>query len=93
MLVREHDLKPEQVERVDSWTHKRRLEHTNRPDPQSTFDAKFSVQYCLARALAERKVVTAHFEATPTATLRSALLARVHAAPYDGAVSGTIISA
>ena len=86
MLVREHDLKPEQVERVDSWTHKRRLEHTNRPDPQSTFDAKFSVQYCLARALAERKVVTGHFEGDSyrDPAIRR-LLARVHAAPYTTA--------
>ncbi len=45
MLVREHALTPAMVERVDSWTHPRRLAHTNRPDPQSELDAKFSVQY------------------------------------------------
>jgi 2-methylcitrate dehydratase PrpD len=86
MLVREHDLKPEQVERIDSWTHKRRLEHTNRPDPQSTFDAKFSVQYCLARALADRKVVIEHFEGDTykDAKIRG-LMARTHAAPYTTA--------
>jgi 2-methylcitrate dehydratase PrpD len=61
-LVRTHDLNPEAVERIQSWTHKRRLEHTNRPDPQSTKDAKFSVQYCIARALLDRKVVIEHFE-------------------------------
>jgi 2-methylcitrate dehydratase PrpD len=46
-LVREHGLTPAMVQRVDSWTHPRRLAHTNRPDPQSGLDAKFSVQYCL----------------------------------------------
>jgi 2-methylcitrate dehydratase PrpD len=61
-LVREHDLKPEAVESIQSWTHERRLKHTNRPDPQSTKDAKFSVQYCLARALVDRKVAIEHFE-------------------------------
>lgn len=61
-LVRKHDLKAEAVERIQSWTHSRRLEHTNRPDPQSTKDAKFSVQYCLARALVDRKVAIEHFE-------------------------------
>jgi 2-methylcitrate dehydratase PrpD len=60
--VRKHDLKPDAVERIQSWTHARRLEHTNRPDPQSTKDAKFSVQYCLARALVDRKVAIEHFE-------------------------------
>ncbi len=86
MLVREHDLKPDAVERIDSWTHQRRLEHTNRPDPQSTFDAKFSVQYCLARALADRKVVIGHFEGESyrEPAIRK-LLSRVHAAPYTAA--------
>ncbi len=85
-LVREHDLEPGQVERIESWTHARRLEHTNRPDPQSTFDAKFSVQYCLARALADRKVVIGHFEddGYRDPAIRR-LLARVHVAPYTTA--------
>ncbi len=61
-LVRGHDVKADAVERIQSWTHARRLEHTNRPDPQSTKDAKFSVQYCLARALVDRKVAIEHFE-------------------------------
>jgi 2-methylcitrate dehydratase PrpD len=86
MLVRRHDFKLGQVERIDSWTHKRRLEHTNRPDPQSTFDAKFSVQYCLARALAARKVAIEHFEgdAYKDAEVRE-LMARIHVAPYTTA--------
>lgn len=85
-LVREHDLRPDQVERIDSWTHTRRLEHTNRPDPQSTKDAKFSVQYCLARALTDRKVAIEHFEgeAYRDPAVR-AVTTRVHAAPYTTA--------
>lgn len=82
-LVRKHDLKPGAVERVQSWTHARRLEHTNRPDPQSTKDAKFSVQYCLARALVDRKVAIEHFEgdAYNDAEIRR-LCAMVEVAPY-----------
>jgi 2-methylcitrate dehydratase PrpD len=83
MLVREHDLKPDQVERIDAWTHKRRLEHTNRPDPQSTFDAKFSVQYALSRALVNRKVALPHFEGeTYKDPAVRAVLPRIHVAPY-----------
>ena len=83
MLAREHDLRPDQVERIDSWTHARRLEHTNRPDPRSTIDAKFSVQYCLARALTDRKVVIEHFEGDGfREPLIKSVMARVHAAPY-----------
>lgn len=62
MLVVEHRLTPEQVERVISRTHPRRLQHTNRPQPQSALDAKFSVQYCVARALAQGRVVLSDFE-------------------------------
>lgn len=62
MLVREHDLTPGQVARIESQTHARRLAHTNRPDPQSELDAKFSVQYCLARALVSRRIGIEHFE-------------------------------
>jgi len=83
-LVRRHDLRPETVARIDCWTHGRRLEHTNRPDPQSGLEAKFSVQYCLARALADRTLRIEHFEgdAFRDPAVR-AILPRVHAAAYD----------
>jgi 2-methylcitrate dehydratase PrpD len=85
-LVKEHDVKPDAVERIDSWTHARRLEHTNRADPQSQKDAKFSVQYCLARAVLERKVVVDHFEgdAYLDANVR-AIMSRINVAPYTTA--------
>jgi 2-methylcitrate dehydratase PrpD len=38
------------------------LSYTNRPDPQSDLDAKFSVQYCVAKALLSGKVVLEDFE-------------------------------
>ena len=47
-----HGLTPDKVEQVESWTHPRRFKHTNRPNPTSGLDGKFSVQYVLARALA-----------------------------------------
>jgi 2-methylcitrate dehydratase PrpD len=83
MLVRQHDLAPAQVERVDSWTHPRRLAHTNRPDPNSELDAKFSVQYCLARALSDRAVKLEHFigDSFRDPAIRD-LLPRIHAAPH-----------
>jgi 2-methylcitrate dehydratase PrpD len=85
-LAQQHDLKPDQVERIDSWTHTRRLEHTNRPDPRTETDAKFSVQYCLARALADRKVVIDHFEGDAYKDVRIRnILPRIHAAAYTTA--------
>jgi len=82
-LVRSHDLREDNVGRIECWTHARRLEHTNRPDPQSGLEAKFSVQYCLARALTDRAIRIEHFEADAfrDPAIR-AILPRVHAAAY-----------
>jgi len=85
-LVREHRPAADAIERIDVWTHARRLEHTNRPDPKSNLDAKFSVQYCMARAILDRTVAIEHFEnnAHNEPAVRK-LLPRVHAAPYTTA--------
>jgi len=59
--------------------------HTDRPDPNSALDAKFSVQYCVARALLHGRVVLEHFDADAYRDpVVRALLPRVHAAPYIG---------
>jgi len=85
-LVRRHDLKPANVAHIDAWIHARRLEHTNRPDPQSGLAAKFSVQYCLARALVDGAIRIEQFEgdAWRDGAVR-AVLSRVHAAAYSTA--------
>jgi len=85
-LVREHRPAADAIERIDVWTHARRLEHTNRPDPKSNLDAKFSVQYCMARAILDRTVAIEHFENNVhnEPAVRK-LLPRVHAAPYTTA--------
>jgi 2-methylcitrate dehydratase PrpD len=82
-LVRRHDLREENVARIECWTHARRLEHTNRPDPQSGLEAKFSVQYCLARAFTDRAIRIEHFEgdAFRDPAIR-AIMPRVYAAAY-----------
>ena len=61
-LTLEHNLKPEHVAKIQTWTHPRRLEHTNRPDPRSDVDARFSVQYVASRALNDRRIVNEFFE-------------------------------
>ena len=85
-LQREHDLRADQVASIESWTHRRRLEHTNRPDPRSALDAKFSVQYCLARALIHRMVSIDHFEGDAwREPATRVLLRKVRAATYTDA--------
>jgi 2-methylcitrate dehydratase PrpD len=74
---------PAAIARVESWTSAQRLAHTNRPQPASSLDAKFSVQYCVARALLDGKVVFEHLEGEAYRDPKTCdLLARVHAAPF-----------
>ena len=85
-LVRRHGIfDAEAIARVDIATHPSRLLHTDRPDPTSALEAKFSVQYCVARALLEGKVGLAHFDddAHRDARVRR-MLPSVHAGPYTG---------
>ncbi len=85
-LVRRHGpFDARKVARIDSRTHERGLAHTDRPDPDSPLAAKFSVQYCVARAALDGKVVLEHFEGDShrEPAVRD-LLRRVHATPYTG---------
>jgi 2-methylcitrate dehydratase PrpD len=85
-IVRDHKPSADDIERIDVWTHTRRLEHTNRPDPKSDLDAKFSVQYCMARAILDRRVTIEHFDGKMyDEPAVQKLLKRVHAAPYTTA--------
>jgi len=85
-LRRTHDLKADQVELIESWTHRRRLAHTNRPNPRSALDAKFSVQYTLARALIHGFVSIDHFEGDAWKdAAANALLKKVKADIYSDA--------
>jgi 2-methylcitrate dehydratase PrpD len=89
LLRGEHDIDLGRVARIESWTHPRRLAHTNRPDPQSGLDAKFSVQYCLARALLRGRIVLEDFEGEAFRDPEpQALMRRIHAAPYPEAGAG-----
>jgi 2-methylcitrate dehydratase PrpD len=85
-LRREHAMPADKIARIDSWTHPRRLAHTNRPDPKSGLDAKFSVQYCLARATLHGQVRLEDFEgnAFDDPSVRT-LMTRIHAAPHPSA--------
>ena len=82
-LATTHDLKPDMVEKVEVMPHARRLPHTNNPNPTTPLGAKFSMQYCVARALSERAVTLRHFE--PDAHFDPAirdLMTRIEARPH-----------
>ncbi len=74
---------PDRIRSVETWTPARRLAHTDRPNPVSNLDAKFSVQYCVSRALIDGRIGVEHFEgdAWQDPALRR-LMARVHSATH-----------
>ena len=78
-----------QIARVESWTSGQRLAHTNRPLPASSLDAKFSVQYCVARALLDGRVQFEDLEGDAYCEPRVVgLLQRTHATPLtEGALA------
>lgn len=85
-IARAHPLRPEAVLKIAACIHERGLAHTNRPNPKSALEAKFSLQYCLARALMHGKVVLEHFggEAFLDSDVRS-LMKKIQVAPCTSA--------
>lgn len=83
-LVRRHRWSPDDIERIEAWLHPRRLQHTDRPLPNSGLDAKFSLQYVLARSVVDGHVSLEQFqgEAYTDARVR-ALLPRIVVGGYD----------
>lgn len=61
-LRNHHEFDMDDIDSVEIREHPRRLDHTNEPKPETTLDAKFSVQYCVAVALREGNVWLNHFE-------------------------------
>ena len=61
-LVREEKINAGDVEKIEILPHGRRFRHTNTPYPQSSLEAKFSVQYVCARALLSGAVRLRDFE-------------------------------
>ena len=82
-LRAETGLDAAQIARIDVLPHPRRLPHTDTPWPQTALEAKFSVQYLVARALMDGAVKLAHFD---DAAIHdpgiAALLAKLTARPH-----------
>ena len=82
-LAKKYDIDPEQVVTLEVMPHSRRLPHTDNPDPQTSLGAKFSQQYCAARALVSRSAKLEHFEGdAPFDPVVRSLLQRTTARPH-----------
>ncbi|MFC2009216.1 MmgE/PrpD family protein [Chloroflexota bacterium] len=60
-LIQEHDIRPEQVERIDAGTNPAGPEQLIYTEPKNALQAKFSMQFCLALMLTERQTRLADF--------------------------------
>ncbi|AMB87024.1 hypothetical protein AWM79_17645 [Pseudomonas agarici] len=82
-LQREHRFSADDIKRIDVQIHPLRLTHVNRPILRNALDAKFSVQYCLARGLLDGRIVLDSFiEAAYSAPEAHALMQKVKAGPH-----------
>lgn len=61
-LRKEEALAPDAIAAIEILAHKRRLPHTDNPDPVTPLEAKFSIQYATARALVDGAVRIRDFE-------------------------------
>lgn len=61
-LRNEEGIRASDIAQVRVLPHSRRLRHTNTPHPQTPLEAKFSVQYAVARALQDGAVRLKDFE-------------------------------
>jgi 2-methylcitrate dehydratase PrpD len=61
-LVSEEGVEANAVSRIEILAHRRRLPHTDNPDPRTPLAGKFSIQYVTARALADGAVRIRDFE-------------------------------
>ncbi len=90
-LVQEQGVTAADVAGIDIHVHPRRLRHTNNGAPKSVLEAKFSVQYAVARALLDGAVRLKDFE--EGAYLEKAILdllavTRAHTFADDGGPDG-----
>ncbi|WP_296250872.1 MmgE/PrpD family protein [Pseudomonas sp. UBA4194] len=82
-LRSDHPFDTAEVARIDVLMHPLRLTHVNRPQLRNGLDAKFSVQYCLARALLDGHIVLDSFNDSALNDSKAlALMPLVHAAPH-----------
>jgi 2-methylcitrate dehydratase PrpD len=61
VLVRTHRLRGEEIGAITIVLNQRRLPHVDRPVVTTGLEAKFSVQYCVAAALADGAISLRHF--------------------------------
>lgn len=82
-LRRDHPFEVRDVAAIEVYLHPLRLTHVDRPLLRTSLDAKFSVQYCLARALIDGRIVLDSFSEHAFKDAEAlTLMQRIHALPH-----------
>lgn len=82
-MRRDHPFEARDVAAIEVYLHPLRLTHVDRPLLRTSLDAKFSVQYCLARALIDGRIVLdSSSEHAFKGAEALALMQRIHALPH-----------
>lgn len=82
-LRRDHPFEVRDVAGIEVYLHPLRLTHVDRPLLRTSLDAKFSVQYCLARALIDGCIVLDSFSEDAFKDAKAlTLMQRIHALPH-----------
>ena len=60
-LRQKEAIRPEQVKEIECRVNPHRITYLDRPQVQEGLEARFSIQYCVAAALKDGKIVFSHF--------------------------------
>jgi 2-methylcitrate dehydratase PrpD len=60
-LRQKEAIRPEQIKEIECRVNPHRITYLDRPQVQEGLEAKFSIQYCVAAALKDGKIVFSHF--------------------------------
>lgn len=85
-LMGKEDVDPDAIQNITITEHPNRLPHTNNPNPTTGLEAKFSVQYVVARALIDEDIWLDDFnsDAIKNETVR-AIMDKVDVKPNEDA--------
>ncbi|MBI4184103.1 MAG: MmgE/PrpD family protein [Proteobacteria bacterium] len=82
-ILRRERLGHADVAEVGARVHPRRFGHIDRPDPANPLEAKFSLVYCLARALVDGTLAPGHFQAeTHRDPVVRTVMGRIRTGPF-----------
>lgn len=82
-IIQDEAFQPDAVTEIEILTNPRRLPHTDNPDPKTGLEAKFSIQYAVARALVSGRVGFEDFEGDAFDDVQvRALMARLRVGPH-----------